>query len=393
MEEGIAIAGGETKAELISLLRKKFSKPRQPQQMSSQDPQHAEVPAATEPAPSSHEKASTTSTTAPDSKDAQTSPSIEVPSAKDPYSSADVHKAPAMATAAPVSAEQDESERYRRSSLKQLLALAKEREIDVTGCVEKSDIIECLKLGKSAPQVTKKPNAAPVRKAESKLTAKASSTAKASTGNAGPSLPKAAPWRNSTTDAAEVSEKAKARATSGSSTGLFAEAKARARSNSSAGLFSKQEEDRFGESPSENGAWSERIRGFFARFPGFTAMLPPEAELWTNQDLEVYFGSDGTIWPHGKKPAWFQFTASGRRAEQANAPKPPPQPKTHPDLKQHFETLDLPETIEKDMIKRQYKRLALDCHPDKNPDDVEGSRKRFQEITAAYGAIKERLNL
>jgi len=39
-----------------------------------------------------------------------------------------------------------------------------------------------------------------------------------------------------------------------------------------------------------------------------------------------------------------------------------------------------------DEIKRAYRRLALRCHPDHNPDDPE-AEARFKEITLAYGVL------
>ncbi|CAL1154343.1 unnamed protein product [Cladocopium goreaui] len=52
-------------------------------------------------------------------------------------------------------------------------------------------------------------------------------------------------------------------------------------------------------------------------------MLPPEAEMWTDQELDVYFGSNGDIWPRGKRPAWF-----GRPSTEPDA-KSPPKPQGH----------------------------------------------------------------
>jgi len=148
-------------------------------------------------------------------------------------------------------------------------------------------------------------------------------------------------------------------------------------------VFQKEEEE---VSPSSGFGWSSRIAKYFDTHPGFTATLPPEAETWHDADLNVYFGSNGDIWPRGKRPSWIQ----GKKST-FDAGNQPPKHKTYPELKEHFLTLDLPESVPPDHIKRHYRRLALICHPDKNPDDVEGARKRFQEITTAYEAIRERL--
>eukprot|EP00913_Durusdinium_trenchii_P006644 g6242.t2 len=129
--------------------------------------------------------------------------------------------------------------------------------------------------------------------------------------------------------------------------------------------------------------WSARVQTWFGRYPGFSAMLPPEAEMWTDQELDVYFGSNGDIWPRGKRPAWI-----GRPSTEPD-PKPSaraPGPKTYPDLKVHFQTLDLAETTPPEIIRRHYRRLARDCHPDKHPDNVEEATRRFQQLTEAYEA-------
>lgn len=39
-------------------------------------------------------------------------------------------------------------------------------------------------------------------------------------------------------------------------------------------------------------------------------------------------------------------------------------------------------------IKKQFKKLAIKYHPDKNPDDEE-SKKKFQEIASAYDVLSD----
>jgi len=61
------------------------------------------------------------------------------------------------------------------------------------------------------------------------------------------------------------------------------------------------------------------------------------------------------------------------------------------ELREQFQLLGLPESTPPDEIKRHYRQLALECHPDKHPENVEAATRRFQEIKAAYEAIRDRL--
>jgi len=72
-------------------------------------------------------------------------------------------------------------------------------------------------------------------------------------------------------------------------------------------------------------------------------------------------------------------------------PPPEPEPQAYPELEAQFKVLGLPTTTLPNKIKRHYYHLALENHPDKHPDDVETATKRFQEIMAAYDAIRDRL--
>mmetsp|Transcript_108587 Transcript_108587/g.242182 ORF Transcript_108587/g.242182 Transcript_108587/m.242182 type:complete len:382 (+) Transcript_108587:49-1194(+) len=101
----------------------------------------------------------------------------------------------------------------------------------------------------------------------------------------------------------------------------------------------------------------------------------------------VYTGDLGKAF-EGKEPTW-----KGKLTANAK-PKPAiPEAKGHPELIEHFQVLELQETTAHDDIKRHYRRLALDCHPDKHPDDVASATARFQCIKAAYEAIRDALQL
>eukprot|EP00747_Dinoflagellata_sp_TGD_P210118 gnl/TRDRNA2_/TRDRNA2_83439_c3_seq1.p1 gnl/TRDRNA2_/TRDRNA2_83439_c3~~gnl/TRDRNA2_/TRDRNA2_83439_c3_seq1.p1 ORF type:complete len:328 (+),score=69.54 gnl/TRDRNA2_/TRDRNA2_83439_c3_seq1:108-986(+) len=61
------------------------------------------------------------------------------------------------------------------------------------------------------------------------------------------------------------------------------------------------------------------------------------------------------------------------------------------DLEKHFKALDLPTSASADAIAKRYRALARECHPDKNPADPEGAKRKFQMIGSAYAAIKTSL--
>mmetsp|Transcript_59908 Transcript_59908/g.185936 ORF Transcript_59908/g.185936 Transcript_59908/m.185936 type:complete len:92 (+) Transcript_59908:515-790(+) len=59
----------------------------------------------------------------------------------------------------------------------------------------------------------------------------------------------------------------------------------------------------------------------------------------------------------------------------------------------HYATLDLPETASKDEIRRRYRQLALQYHPDKYSGDPEVAKRLFQGVRAAYEALQGALGL
>ena len=54
----------------------------------------------------------------------------------------------------------------------------------------------------------------------------------------------------------------------------------------------------------------------------------------------------------------------------------------------YYETLGLDRNANDDDIKKAYRRLAMKCHPDRNPGDNE-AEKRFKELSEAYGVLKD----
>ena len=53
-----------------------------------------------------------------------------------------------------------------------------------------------------------------------------------------------------------------------------------------------------------------------------------------------------------------------------------------------YEILEVSHDASMDEIKRNYRRLARECHPDANPDDP-GAEARFKELAAAYEVLSD----
>lgn len=63
-------------------------------------------------------------------------------------------------------------------------------------------------------------------------------------------------------------------------------------------------------------------------------------------------------------------------------------PQTPTPTEDYYRLLAVAPDAPLDDIKRAYRRLALRCHPDHNPDDPE-AEARFKEITLAYGVLSD----
>eukprot|EP00929_Paragymnodinium_shiwhaense_P004206 TRINITY_DN104976_c0_g1_i1.p1 TRINITY_DN104976_c0_g1~~TRINITY_DN104976_c0_g1_i1.p1 ORF type:complete len:294 (-),score=77.01 TRINITY_DN104976_c0_g1_i1:201-1082(-) len=61
----------------------------------------------------------------------------------------------------------------------------------------------------------------------------------------------------------------------------------------------------------------------------------------------------------------------------------------YPHNNEAWETLDLPDTATKAEIKDRFRKLSIRWHPDKNPDDPESAKKKFQKIKEAYNQLRE----
>ena len=62
--------------------------------------------------------------------------------------------------------------------------------------------------------------------------------------------------------------------------------------------------------------------------------------------------------------------------------------KTH--TKDYYQILGTSEQATEEQIKKAYRKLALEHHPDRNPNDPQ-SEERFKEITEAYGVLMDPL--
>jgi molecular chaperone DnaJ len=55
----------------------------------------------------------------------------------------------------------------------------------------------------------------------------------------------------------------------------------------------------------------------------------------------------------------------------------------------YYEVLNVSRTASEDVIKKSYRRLAMECHPDRNPGDKE-AEDRFKECAEAYEVLMDR---
>jgi len=105
----------------------------------------------------------------------------------------------------------------------------------------------------------------------------------------------------------------------------------------------------------------------------------------------VYYGDLSTA-GEGKEPCWAK-EYSHDKLPHPDRKLAKPVMDSFPELREHFFTLELHDVRFREDIKRHYRRLALACHPDKHPDDVDRATKKFQEIKAAYEILRDKLQL
>ena len=57
--------------------------------------------------------------------------------------------------------------------------------------------------------------------------------------------------------------------------------------------------------------------------------------------------------------------------------------------KSYYEILGINKTASESEIKTAYRRLAVKYHPDKNRDDPEKAKEKFQKIANAYEVLSD----
>ncbi|GAO52759.1 DnaJ-domain-containing protein [Saitoella complicata NRRL Y-17804] len=57
--------------------------------------------------------------------------------------------------------------------------------------------------------------------------------------------------------------------------------------------------------------------------------------------------------------------------------------------KDYYQILGVQKSASDDEIKKAYRKLALKHHPDRNANDVEGAKKRFQEVSEAFEVLSD----
>jgi hypothetical protein len=108
----------------------------------------------------------------------------------------------------------------------------------------------------------------------------------------------------------------------------------------------------------------------------------------------IFTGDLGKAY-EGKEPTWAGKQLGNSQAQQSKQTLPgkaTSDASRFPELAEHFQVLGLPASTPHDAIKHKYRRLALECHPDKHPEDVEVAKQKFQQLKDSYQRLRERLN-
>lgn len=114
-----------------------------------------------------------------------------------------------------------------------------------------------------------------------------------------------------------------------------------------------------------------RFTSYLEKTPGFCGALPgDEAELWSEAEIQLYLHSNGYMRPKQPQPR--------ARAKQFVGTS----------LQEHYSTLGLKPGADAESIRKAYRKLALQHHPDKSLDKEQGAGD-FQRVTLAYEALSK----
>jgi len=56
-------------------------------------------------------------------------------------------------------------------------------------------------------------------------------------------------------------------------------------------------------------------------------------------------------------------------------------------IKDYYRTLNVSRDAGSEEIKKAFRRLAMQCHPDRNPENIKDSEAKFKEINEAYEVL------
>jgi len=58
--------------------------------------------------------------------------------------------------------------------------------------------------------------------------------------------------------------------------------------------------------------------------------------------------------------------------------------------KNYYDILGVPKDADEDAIKKAYRKMALKYHPDRNPDNAESAKKKFQDVSEAFEVLSDK---
>ncbi|MFC1992216.1 DnaJ domain-containing protein [Chloroflexota bacterium] len=59
-------------------------------------------------------------------------------------------------------------------------------------------------------------------------------------------------------------------------------------------------------------------------------------------------------------------------------------------MKDYYQILGVPDNASQEDVRKAFRRLAFECHPDKNPGNEKQAEERFKEINEAYGVLGDK---